>query len=634
MALAALAFLALAVDICPITANDTFLHLRTGASVLATGQVPRVDDYSALARGRPFIAHEWLAGVVFRLVEIGGGLDGLTVLKTVIALLCAAALYATARTLGASPAVAVPTLAFVIILAGQQMVVRPQIFSYLFAAFFLLLLARRRTGARAALWWFLPIQVAWVNLHGGFLLGPAIVSLACAAETLEGLFIGLCSRATTRGGSETARQRLREAAHLAGLVAALVAASLLNPYGSTLLKFPFQLMSSPFMGKIYEWRSPFSIEYVHTYMLREYVAWGLFGLGVLLLTVVAVARRQSAPRGGIFPALLFVALLVLSLRSLRFVTDFGLYTCPGVAAMATWVFPVSPMRRTKGIGLVLIIPILLGLGVWFAWNGYAFDVTSRRRFGFGVGQIVPVAGADYLRDNGVRGNAFNTYTAGAYLLYRFYPQVRVSIDSRNDVYGPDLYREYTRARTDSDALAALLKRIEASFAFLELQRGEPIEKTLEAFQKIGGWRIVYFDDFTVILVPQDGQWAALATRDGYSVIDPARYRPGSIPLQEAAIFLDEATRAVRQSHGAFIARLIRVEALLVLGRRSEALEEEARIVGAKPLYYHSKIFTNLGILRYWAGDLPEAASHFRRALALDPRDRAAALGLQKISGPR
>src|SRR5439155_14857310 len=117
---------------------------------------------------------------------------------------------------------------------------------------------------------------------------------------------------TTRGGSETARRRLREAAHLAGLVAALIAACLLNPYGSTLLKLPFQLMSSPFMGKIYEWRSPFSIEYVHTYMLREYVAWGLFGLGVLLLTVVAVARRQSAPRGGIFPALLFVALLVLS----------------------------------------------------------------------------------------------------------------------------------------------------------------------------------------------------------------------------------------------------------------------------------------------------------------------------------
>ncbi len=66
IALAALAFLTLAVDICPITSNDTFLYLRTGASVLATGHVPRVDDYSALARGRPFIAHEWLAGTPLR----------------------------------------------------------------------------------------------------------------------------------------------------------------------------------------------------------------------------------------------------------------------------------------------------------------------------------------------------------------------------------------------------------------------------------------------------------------------------------------------------------------------------------------------------------------------------------------
>ena len=65
-ALAALAFLLLALNLTPITNNDLFLHLKTGEMILKTGSVPRVDDYSALARGRPFIAHEWLAGVLFR----------------------------------------------------------------------------------------------------------------------------------------------------------------------------------------------------------------------------------------------------------------------------------------------------------------------------------------------------------------------------------------------------------------------------------------------------------------------------------------------------------------------------------------------------------------------------------------
>src|SRR5207245_8656537 len=140
-ALTALALLTVALVVSPITNNDVFLHLRTGAMVLDTGHVPHVDDYSALARGRPFIAHEWLSGVAFRLVEIATGLDGLIVLKALVALLCAAALYRAARVLGASPAVAVPSLAFVMILAAARIVERPHVFSYLLSSVFLLLLA-------------------------------------------------------------------------------------------------------------------------------------------------------------------------------------------------------------------------------------------------------------------------------------------------------------------------------------------------------------------------------------------------------------------------------------------------------------------------------------------------------------
>src|SRR5207245_1707826 len=147
---------------------------------------------------------------------------------------------------------------------------------------------------------------------------------------------------------------------------------------------------------------------------------------------------------------------------------------------------------------------------------------------------------------------------------------------------------------------------------------DAIEVTPEARRKPGGWRLVYFNDFAIVLVPQPGPSAELAARDGYSLIDPTRYRPGLTPHDMAASFLDEATRAKRQSRGAFIARVMRVHALLELERRAEALEEEKEIVAADPPLYY--IFTYLGILRYSAGDHPEAAAHFRRALAIHPRD--------------
>ena len=630
-ALAALALLTVALVVSPITNNDIFLHLRTGATVLATGHVPRVDDYSALARGRPFIAHEWLAGVVFRLAEIAAGLDGPIVLKALIALLCAAALYGAARALGASPAVAIPALAFVMILAAARIMERPHIFSYLLTALFLLLLARRRAGGRVPLWTFLPIQVVWANLHGGFILGPTIVALAAAGEGLESLIFSRAPGAPQPGSSGAPPHR-REATRVAGLAVSLVAACLLNPYGVALLKFPFQLTGSSFMGEIWEWQPPFASDFAGTYMMREYVAWGLFGLAIHALTLVRVARRRAAPPGGAFPVLLFVVLLALSLRMQRNVTDFGLGTFPGVAAGATWLLPAAAARRGGRACLAGITLLLLGLAVWFAWSGYPFRPSSRRSAGFGVGFNIPVAGADYLGDNGVRGNAFNTYTTGAYLVYRFYPQVRVAMDSRNDVYGADLYREYKHAATDPKALAAFLKRIDASFVFLDWTL-HPVKATLEGLRKIGGWRLVYFDDVVVILVRQDGPFAALAARDGYTLVDPASYRPGTIPPDRAPLVLEEATRAERQSHGALITRVMRENALLALGRRAEALDEEKAIIAADPPFPLHFIFTYLGILRYSAGDLPEAATHFRHALALNHRDKVAAEGLRRSSLP-
>jgi hypothetical protein len=119
-ALAALALLLLILNVTPITNNDLFLHLRTGETILKTGSVPRVDDYSALAGGRPFIAHEWLAGVVFRLVQMALGWNGLILLKALSAIAVAALLYAAARLLGSPPAVAVPALTFVMILASWR----------------------------------------------------------------------------------------------------------------------------------------------------------------------------------------------------------------------------------------------------------------------------------------------------------------------------------------------------------------------------------------------------------------------------------------------------------------------------------------------------------------------------------
>jgi len=654
-ALLALALLLIVLDTTPITNNDLFLHLKTGDLVLTTHAVPRVDDYSALAKGRPYIAHEWLSAVIFRLVQRALGFDGLIGLKVMMAIAVAALLYAAALEFGAPPEAAIPSLAFVMILAASRIMERPHLFTYLLTAAFLLLLARRRRGAGAPLWPFVPLQIVWANLHGGFVLGPVLLALAALAVLLDGTF-GFAAAPprslTGRADASPPAAHHREAARLGGMAALLVAVSLVNPYGARLLRFPFELTGSSFMGEIYEWVPPlltldlktgvFAVSpFASTYMARYYVAWMLLGLATFALAVVSWRRERHALPGGIFPLLVFLVFLVLSLRMNRNVVDFALATAPGVAATAAAIAPgltAGLMRRRTAPGdrpaeegrpiapLPWIAGTLAVLTVWFAVFGYAYGPALRRRVGLGLGHNVPVAAAAYLDAIGLRGAVFNTYASGAYLVYRLYPAVRVAMDSRNDVYGDELYRLYTRALVDSDTLDDLLKRLDAGAIVLEWPN-QGMMTAAAVVHRLKGWTPVYFDDLTVIYLREGGPWARAVSRDGYALLDPALYRGGAtIRPDNAARALQESERALRQNRS-FIARVMRIDALAGSGRGGEALEEDRRILAEDPPLFH--IYTHLGWIRLGLGDSAGAAERFRRALRYQPDSQVARQGLAR-----
>jgi tetratricopeptide (TPR) repeat protein len=606
--LVALGLLVMAVTLSPVTDYDLFLHLKTGAIILETGHVPQVDDYSAVARGRPFVAHEWLSEVAFRTIERGIGgtaLQAFPCLAVMVGLAIAALLYGAARRLGASPVLAVPMLAFVMVLAAARLTVRPHLFSYSMLAAFLLLLAGRRAGRRIRWWAFMLLQIAWANLHGSFLLGPAIVGLAAIGEAIE---------------------RRDEARRLGILAAALLFACVVNPYGLRLLSFPLQLTQSGFMKEIYEWRPPFASSYAGTYMARSYVAWIALGTAVLVSGLIAARRRRTLPPAGLFPLLLFVVFLALSLRMNRAVTDFALVTLPGLAGWLTWL--AGPRLDDPRVRLPVIMGTsvaLVGLASWFMLNGYPFRPGDSRPFGLGISGNTPILAADYLEANGVRGNVFNTYGIGPYLIYRLYPAIRVAMDSRNDVYGEALYGEYKKALEDAATLGALLRRIEASAVVMDWVGGKNL-RTARLLPTVGPWRPVYFDDVAIIYMTPDGSRRDLVARDGYSLLDPARYRPGGFRPEQAPEALEEAERAKRSSRGALIARVMRIDALCALGRRDEAFEEEARVLASNPQL--PDIYVFLGDIRLSLGDREGAAARYRRALDLSPGWSRALEGLR------
>jgi hypothetical protein len=648
LAAAALGLLVIALTFTPITNNDVFLHLLTGRLVLERHAVPAVDDYSALARGRPYVAHEWLAAVLFRLIQAAGpgeGFDRLVLAKVALSLLLAWLLLRSARHAGASRAVALPCLAWVMCLAAARIQERPHLFAYVLLAAFLLILLRRwrrlRSGRVDRGLWLLPLlQVIWTNMHGSFLLGPAIVGLAAAGSAGDRL-LALPPR---RGDAAPSS---REPWILASLAAGLLLLCLVNPYGVALLKFPFALTGSRFMEQIYEWLPPYAEAFRSTYMARYYAVWAI---GSILAWIVALRWPRRLPPGAGFHLLLFGMFLALSLRMNRSVTDFALATLPGTALLVTALLAGrsatrhddrSPARRATAPARVgpdpsvlppAVLPaalaaLFLAAAAWFAFAGYAYNAATVRRPGSGLGPGVPVAAADYLARRHLDGTCFNTYSAGAYLAWRFYPSLRVGMDSRNDVYGEALYADYERALQEPGALAAMLDRLHASFIFIEWAEPGMVSagRTVRALSP--AWRPVYFDDRAVVYAAEQGERADLVRSDGYTTLDPMLFRPGQWSVEEARAALAETERARAAAGDPLIARVMRIEALRTLGDRPAADREEEALVRLDPALYH--IWILLGLSHLERGEGGAAVERLTQALRLNPRSTAAATALEQ-----
>jgi tetratricopeptide (TPR) repeat protein len=321
--------------------------------------------------------------------------------------------------------------------------------------------------------------------------------------------------------------------------------------------------------------------------------------------------------------------LALSLRMNRSVTDFALATLPGTSLLVTTLLArrAHAARRRSALLPGGLAAVLLAAAAWFFFAGYAYNAATVRRPGSGIGPGVPVAAADYVARRHLQGACFNTYSAGAYLAYRFYPDLRVGMDSRNDVYGEDLYADYERALEEPGALAAMLDRIHASFLFIEW--AEPglatTGRTVRALSP--PWRPVYFDDRAVVYAAEQGERADLVRRDGYRTLDPMLFRPGQWSPEEARQALAETERARAAAADPLIARVMRIEALRTIGDRPGADREEEALVRLDPSLYH--IWILLGLTHLERGEGGAAVERLTQALRLNPRSTAAATALEQ-----
>ncbi len=459
---------------------STGWHLATGRLILATHGIPRQDPFSFTAAGHPWVASAWLFDTVGALLDRAGGLPLYATVCMLLYAFIPVLLYRRMVRMGAAilPALLLAVGADLVLMSHA--LARPHVVTYLLFAVFLERMDDVHAGRRPAraLWPLPPLAALWANLHGGFVFALVLAAVFAGTAATQALLTG------------DARQR-REAVTFVVLLAAMAVATGINPHGFGLHLDVVRNLRSGATAYLNEWHSPdFQAPTVPIQLFE------LLVLGVVL--VGAWARERLAW----VELALLVVFLHEALHAVRHVSLFTIVAAPLVAREASvalagrWPAFAARWRRIAREQAALRAPLLYIPGACALF--IALALTGRTGFPstFDELQLSRGAAAFIAAHKERFARPFNTDNLGGALIYAFWPDVRVFIDNRTDVYGDAFVAdEYLPVLTAQARWREVLARhdidaavVAATTPCAALLRAEP------------GWDVAFEDPQNVIFL--------------------------------------------------------------------------------------------------------------------------------------
>jgi hypothetical protein len=444
--------------------NDLWGHVLFGRTILAHDAIARVDAYSYTAAGHAWMNHEWLSQVVLGAVYQWAGSPGLLLLKFAVATLTFLLLFSMIRRRSRTPFVWGGVGLVTIAVLARGFAIRPQIFTYCGAALTLWLIDRYRHGHRRALWCFPLLFVAWVNMHGGFILGLGILGFFACAELLRGT---------------------REAWPPWLALVGSAALTAMNPNGPKLLLYIWTELSRT--HPITEWQHAAPTD------VAQFVFFAMFA--ALLLTLPL--RRHWREDG--WEALLALGVGVLALRHQRHTPVFALCAAAPLASQlesATYWFASRSSfalsqgaRRIVGFGIAALAVLQLALTGARLWRDRLQVVFEPQDY--------PVAAVRALHTAGASLNLAVPLDWGEYVLWFLAPQVKVSLDGRfATVFPEQVVADNFDFFTGAPGWRRLLEQYPTDAVLLPAGWSCPIRKE-------PGWQRVYADAVAEIYIRAD-----------------------------------------------------------------------------------------------------------------------------------
>ena len=484
-ALTALALIWLFLSVAPLPPNDLWWHMAAGRVMIGEGSLITTNRWAyTLPADTPYVYQSWLSEIFMYLLWRVGDVPLLTLARTV-AITASYGLVAwhAWRRVGNGKVVTIALL-LAVMTGWSNWTLRPQTLALLPGAAFAVVLGEYLIGRAAPrrLLALPALMAIWVNMHGSFVLGIALIGAAWLGTAL----------AAARGAGEQ-RGRLGALSLAAALT---LGATLLNPLGPGIIGYVRAMLTNGSLQKWFiEWQPP-----RNTLSVFDNGFW--FYATVLLLAALMAAgpRRPSA-----LDLLMYGGLSWLGFSGTRYVMWYGLLLMPLLAqALGPLLRQRQPAAGSPAVNAVFAL-LLAGAIVatlpWFTPAAYLGPGSEELYATSGpyrmlLANTTPIAAAEWLARNPVDGHFWTDMSYTSYTIWRL-PDKQVFADLRVELFPQSVWEDYFAISRGDDRSLAMLDRWRITHVLLD--RG--YQKVLYAFLKrTPGWCERYADRNAVILV--------------------------------------------------------------------------------------------------------------------------------------
>ncbi|MDQ5985968.1 MAG: hypothetical protein CSYNP_01686 [Syntrophus sp. SKADARSKE-3] len=450
--------------------NDLWGYLSFGRVFWEDGYFPFYDIFAYTPIKSFWVYHEWLTGVIFYIICKYTGPAGLQLFRYILILFTIYLIYMVALKKGGNPLSAVIALIPAMALISFGYVpVRAQIFTYFFFILTVYILEdAKRTEKWSVLWWLVPIQILWCNLHGGFVAGIGLIGLYALGEALS-------------------RKKFLPYIMIGGIA---TLATLINPYGIKYWTYMIYAVGMP-RPEIEEWMSVLNAIRKHYQTLPVYTF-----LALAFLSSILFAFRQKK---SLTDFLVLVVTIYLGLVHVRhnalFAIIFGSFV-PSMLSECWEKWKEKYFLRRYFSWIPQALPAAMFLAVYLLINSFLSLTVVPSFTLLAPSPYFPAGAVHWIKTNQIQGHILPHFDWGEFLIWKLYPDCRVAMDGRYEsVYEDYVSQEYFDFLMGRDTWDIFLRKYHHDMVLIV-----PNTRTCWLMLKEPDWRVAYRDDGSVLFV--------------------------------------------------------------------------------------------------------------------------------------